>query len=60
MDFWDRVCTVFIIFSLIAVLKFLSEITSSITSLNNSIAMVVEKVEMNESRINKIETFIFE
>jgi hypothetical protein len=60
MDFWNRVGMIIIIFTLISGVKFLSEITKSITKLNDRLAQIVERVEDNDARLNQIETFLFE
>ena len=60
MDFFGRVGLFLICFSLIAGVKFLSEITSSVTQLNSRLATIVERLEANETKINDIETYLFE
>jgi uncharacterized membrane protein len=60
MDFFGRVGLFLIILTLIAGVKFLSEITISMNQLNSRLADVVERIEAHETQINAIETYIFE
>lgn len=60
MDFFGRVGLLLICFTLIAGVKFLSEITTSVNQLNSRLATIVERLETNETKINAIETFLFE